>query len=123
MTSFTGLGHEEALGRARALVPALRERAARDESLRQMSKETLNDLHRTGLFRFHQPKHWGGAELPFTAIFDRSIRNSCAVLKIDSSACCQVLKHPLSFSIALTFAFSPSGVMVTTFTRRSVACG
>ena len=45
MTSFTGLGHEEALGRARALVPALRERAARDESLRQMSKETLNDLH------------------------------------------------------------------------------
>jgi len=70
MTPFTGLGHEEALERARALVPALRERAGRDESLRQMSKETLSDLHRTGLFRFHQPKRWGGAELPFTAIFD-----------------------------------------------------
>jgi 3-hydroxy-9,10-secoandrosta-1,3,5(10)-triene-9,17-dione monooxygenase len=70
MTSFTGLGYDEALARARALAPVLRERAPRDETLRQMSKDTLDDLHRTGLFRFHQPKRWGGAELPFTAIFD-----------------------------------------------------
>ena len=70
MTQFTGLGYDEALARARALVPALRERAARDETLRQMSKQTLDDLHRTGLFRFHQPKRWGGAELPFEASFD-----------------------------------------------------
>src|SRR4030095_16803956 len=70
MAEFRGLGHDEGLARAPALVPTLRERAARDETLRQMSKETLDDLHRTGLFRFHQPKRWGGAELPFEAIFD-----------------------------------------------------
>ena len=70
MTGFSGLGHDEAIARARALVPGLRERAVRDETLRQMSKETLEDLHRTGLFRFHQPRRWGGAELPFRAIFD-----------------------------------------------------
>ena len=70
MTSFAGLGYDDALARARALVPVLRERVRRDEALRQMSKDTLDDLHRTGLFRFHQPKRWGGAELPFTAIFD-----------------------------------------------------
>src|SRR5262245_51357217 len=70
MAEFTGLGYDDALAQARALVPALRERAAHDEALRQMSKETLDDLHRTGLFRFHQPKRWGGAELPFVAIFD-----------------------------------------------------
>jgi len=70
MTPFTGLGYDEALARARALIPVLRERAPRDETLRQMSKDTLDDLHRVGLFRFHQPKRWGGAELPFTAIFD-----------------------------------------------------
>src|SRR2546428_13447840 len=80
MSGFTAVGLDEALARARDLVPALRERAARDEALRQMSKETLDDLHRTGLFRFHQPRRWGGAELPFVAIFDipAEIARGCA---------------------------------------------
>ena len=56
MSGFAGLGYDAAIQRARDLVPVLRERAARDEALRQMSKETLDDLHRTGLFRFHQPR-------------------------------------------------------------------
>ena len=70
MPDFRAITAEEALGRARALVPALRERAGHGGALRQMPKETLDDLHRGGLFRFHQPRAWGGAELPFTAIFD-----------------------------------------------------
>ena len=80
MSGFTGVGLDEALARARGLVPALRERAARDETLGQMSKETLDDLHRTGLFRFHQPKRWGGSEQPFVAIFDipAEIARGCA---------------------------------------------
>jgi len=80
MSGFTAVGLDEALARARGLVPALRERAARDETLRQMSKETLDDLHRTGLFRFHQPKRWGGSEQPFVAIFDipAEIARGCA---------------------------------------------
>ena len=72
MTSggFTDVTVDEAVRRARALAPALRERADRAESGRQMEKDTLADLHRAGLFRFHQPRRWGGMELPFVAIFD-----------------------------------------------------
>ncbi|OLB99195.1 MAG: hypothetical protein AUH30_05765 [Candidatus Rokubacteria bacterium 13_1_40CM_68_15] len=58
------------MSRARALVPALRERADAAETGREMQKETLEDLHRTGLLRFHQPRRWGGMELPFVSLFD-----------------------------------------------------
>ncbi len=51
--SFADVGYDEAMRRARALVPALRERAARAEAAREMLKETIDDLHRTGLLRFH----------------------------------------------------------------------
>ena len=68
--SFAGVGYDEAMGRARTLAPVLRERAGRAEAAREMAPETLADLHRTGLLRFHQPRRWGGMELPFTALFD-----------------------------------------------------
>jgi 3-hydroxy-9,10-secoandrosta-1,3,5(10)-triene-9,17-dione monooxygenase len=77
---FADVGYDEAMRRARALVPALRERAARAEDGRQMQAETLADLHRTGLFRFHQPRRWGGMELDFVALFDvpAEIARGCA---------------------------------------------
>src|SRR5437870_11813925 len=68
--SFADVSYDEAMRRARALVPVLRERADRAEALREMPKETLEDLHRTGLLRFHQPRRWGGMELPFVSLFD-----------------------------------------------------
>ena len=67
---FIDVGFDEAMRRARTLAPVLRQRADRAEAARQMEKETLEDLHRAGLFRFHQPRRWGGMELPFVAIFD-----------------------------------------------------
>ena len=67
---FSDVTVDDALDRARGLVPVLRQRADGAEGERQMQKETLADLHRTGLFRFHQPKRWGGMELPFVAIFN-----------------------------------------------------
>ena len=67
---FADVTADEALRRARDLAPALRARADAAEGGRQMQPETLADLHRTGLFRFHQPKRWGGMELPFVSIFD-----------------------------------------------------
>jgi 3-hydroxy-9,10-secoandrosta-1,3,5(10)-triene-9,17-dione monooxygenase len=78
--AFADVDYEEAMRRAGALVPALRERAAASEALRQMAKETEADLHRTGLFRFHQPRRWGGMELPFIALFDipAEIGRGCA---------------------------------------------
>ena len=54
--TFADVGYAEAIRRARELVPALRERAARGESARRMLPETEADLHRTGLLRFAQPK-------------------------------------------------------------------
>jgi 3-hydroxy-9,10-secoandrosta-1,3,5(10)-triene-9,17-dione monooxygenase len=58
------------LKRAEALVPVLRERAGKAEELRRMPDETIEDLHRTGLFRILQPKRVGGSELPFRAIVE-----------------------------------------------------
>ncbi|HTP97489.1 MAG TPA: acyl-CoA dehydrogenase family protein [Burkholderiales bacterium] len=61
---------EQLLERARALVPALRERAQRCEELRRLPDETIRDLHRSGLFRMLQPRRVGGAELDYTILID-----------------------------------------------------
>ncbi len=62
--SFADVSYDEAMRRARALVPVLRERADRAEALREMQKETVDDLHRTGLLRFHQPRKSCGVRTP-----------------------------------------------------------
>src|SRR5437868_10170859 len=56
--------------RARALVPQLRERAARTEELRRLPPETERDMHEAGLFRIVQPKRVGGSELDYVALVD-----------------------------------------------------
>ena len=58
------------IARARALLPRLRERAARTEELRHLPSETEQDLHDAGLFRMLQPKRVGGAELDYIALID-----------------------------------------------------
>ena len=77
---FAGVDYDEAMRRARGLVPALRERSAAAEASREMPKATIEDLHRTGLLRFHQPRRWGGMELPFVALFDlpAEVARGCA---------------------------------------------
>jgi 3-hydroxy-9,10-secoandrosta-1,3,5(10)-triene-9,17-dione monooxygenase len=60
----------ELLQRAEALVPVLRERAGKAEELRRLPDETVEDLHRSGLFRILQPKRVGGSELPFRSIVE-----------------------------------------------------
>lgn len=67
---FADVSGEEAVRRARELVPALRERAARAEDARTMLPETLADLHRTGLFRILQPQRYGGMELDYVWLID-----------------------------------------------------
>ena len=54
---------DEFLGRVRALLPALRERAPRGEELRHLPPETFADFQEQGLFRVMQPKRYGGFEL------------------------------------------------------------
>jgi 3-hydroxy-9,10-secoandrosta-1,3,5(10)-triene-9,17-dione monooxygenase len=54
---------DEFLGRVRALLPALRERALSAERLRRLPDETFADFQRTGVLRALQPKRYGGFEL------------------------------------------------------------
>ena len=51
-------------------MPVLRERAQASEDARVLTRENEQLLHETGLFRFHQPKAFGGMELPFVALID-----------------------------------------------------
>ncbi len=62
--------HAAMVARARALVPQLRDRAARTEELRRLPPETERDLHESGLFRIVQPKRVGGSELDYVALVD-----------------------------------------------------
>ena len=68
--SFADVTYEEALRRARALIPFLREQAPKCEALRRLTPEVMDALHENGLFRYLQPKVWGGMELPFIAYYD-----------------------------------------------------
>lgn len=67
---FSNVGYDEALARARAMVPALRERAASAEDMRSLLPDTKADLHATGLLRMTQPKRWGGMELDWLSMFE-----------------------------------------------------
>ena len=67
---FSSVSYDEAMRRAREIVPILRERAQASEDARVLTRENEQLLHETGLFRFHQPKAFGGMELPFVALID-----------------------------------------------------
>ncbi len=67
---FSAVDYDEAMRRARAVVPILRERAQAAEDARMLIRENEQLLHESGLFRFHQPKAFGGMELPFVALVD-----------------------------------------------------
>jgi 3-hydroxy-9,10-secoandrosta-1,3,5(10)-triene-9,17-dione monooxygenase len=68
--NFEHVNSEEAMRRAREIVPVLASRAQKCEDARVLLPENEKLLHETGLFRFHQPKRFGGMELPFIAVVD-----------------------------------------------------
>ncbi|MEH6567675.1 MAG: acyl-CoA dehydrogenase family protein [Halioglobus sp.] len=51
---------QEMLEAARAMAPALRERAARCKGEGRVPDETIADFHRAGFFKVLQPEQWGG---------------------------------------------------------------
>jgi 3-hydroxy-9,10-secoandrosta-1,3,5(10)-triene-9,17-dione monooxygenase len=63
-------GFAAVAARAAALIPQLRDRAARTEQLRRLPPETERDLHDAGLFRIVQPKRVGGFEFDYVALVD-----------------------------------------------------
>ncbi len=69
---------DEYLGRVRALLPVLRERAPRTEQLRRLPDETFADFQEQGLLRALQPKRYGGYELD-PGIFYQAVTEVAAV--------------------------------------------
>lgn len=51
---------QELIAAARALGPALRERAAQCKAERRVPDATIADFHKAGFFRILQPEQWGG---------------------------------------------------------------
>ena len=56
---------DDIMARARALVPALRERARHTEQLRRIPPETLREFRESGIYRMLQLARYGGLELAF----------------------------------------------------------
>ncbi|MGL6070138.1 acyl-CoA dehydrogenase family protein [Craterilacuibacter sp.] len=54
---------EQLIARARALIPALKERAERAEREQTIPADTIADMQEAGLFRILQPKRYGGYEM------------------------------------------------------------
>ena len=67
---FSSVGYDDAIDRARALIPFLRKQAPLNDKATKLVPEVVNAIHEAGLFRYLQPKAWGGMELDFVAYFD-----------------------------------------------------
>ncbi len=61
---------DEALARARTLVPRLKERARLADELRRCPDESIRELDEAGLMRVLQPRRVGGSELPWVVLID-----------------------------------------------------
>src|SRR4030095_14268758 len=66
----TSVTRAELLRQAAALLPVLKERAARTEQLRQIPTETVQDLVSSGLIRLGNPQRYGGLGIGYVAGFD-----------------------------------------------------
>jgi alkylation response protein AidB-like acyl-CoA dehydrogenase len=60
------------LGRARALIPALAERAPAAAAARRLPSETIAEYHAAGILRILQPKRFGGRQGRFS-VFSRIV--------------------------------------------------
>lgn len=61
---------EVLIERARAMVPALKARAARTTADRRIPDETIAEMQDAGFFRVLQPKRWGGYEMHPNVFFE-----------------------------------------------------
>jgi 3-hydroxy-9,10-secoandrosta-1,3,5(10)-triene-9,17-dione monooxygenase len=68
--SFSDVGHAEALRLAKSMIPFLKEHAAAQEETTHMTDEVKAAFHENGLFRYMQPRYWGGMELPYVSMVE-----------------------------------------------------
>jgi 3-hydroxy-9,10-secoandrosta-1,3,5(10)-triene-9,17-dione monooxygenase len=65
--------YDEAIERARALKPALRERVPEAEALRHLPPDNVADILASGLYGLMTPRRFGGSELGAEAMIDATI--------------------------------------------------
>src|SRR5215471_17480091 len=70
--------YEEAIERAHALKPTLRERVAQTEQLRRLPAENVADVLESGLYGLMTPRRYGGSELGSEAMIDVTIELASA---------------------------------------------
>lgn len=80
--SLSELTYEEAIARARMLVPAIEQRALAAEAQRRQPMETIQEFIDAGLLRMLVPRRWGGYELSIEALISSAIE----IAKADASA-------------------------------------
>lgn len=68
--SFTDVSYEEAKERAYGLVPFLKEHVELTEKTTYIPKPVVDAIHESGLFRYQQPKIWGGMEVDFRGFME-----------------------------------------------------
>src|SRR5690242_18327456 len=89
----------ELWARAEALLPTLRQRAPRCEELRRLPDETIADFHEAELFRIHQPRRVGGAELEFAAVVTFRSEEHTSELQSHVNLVCRLLLETASTGI------------------------
>lgn len=68
--SFADVSYEEMISRTKELIPFLASEAAANEKQTHLTDAVVNKLHESGLFRYQQPKLWGGMEVDFRAFME-----------------------------------------------------
>jgi 3-hydroxy-9,10-secoandrosta-1,3,5(10)-triene-9,17-dione monooxygenase len=68
--SFADVSYEEAKERAYALVPFLKSQVELTEKTTYIPETVVNALHDSGLFRYQQPKMWGGMEVDYRGFME-----------------------------------------------------
>ncbi len=68
--SFVDVSYEEAKERAYALVPFLKSQVELTEKTTYLPESVVNALHESGLFRYQQPKMWGGMEVDYRGFME-----------------------------------------------------
>ena len=70
---------DDLIARARAMIPALKARARKCISDRDVPAESIREFHEAGFFRILQPKRWGGYEMHPNVFFEvqKAIAEGC----------------------------------------------
>jgi alkylation response protein AidB-like acyl-CoA dehydrogenase len=77
-TPAVSASYDEAIERARALKPILRERVPETEQLRRLPAANVTDLLESGMYGLMTPKRFGGSELGSEAMIDVTIELASA---------------------------------------------